>query len=113
MPTKDIVIIIAWIQIYNTYLALTKIYFFVPSDACGESTWVAFDIWTAENKTMELFAEGLRFCMNDRLALEAVTLFDMPADDTVIEFPFAPAGSTKRLDGKEAIRSYRAGIGIL
>jgi ketosteroid isomerase-like protein len=35
-------------------------------------------------------------------------LFELLADDAVVEFPFAPAGSPKRLLGREAVRSYFA-----
>jgi ketosteroid isomerase-like protein len=60
----------------------------------------------AENNTMKLFAEGLRFCMGDRLATEAVSFVDMLADDAIMEFPYALPGSVERLDGKAAIEKY-------
>ena len=63
-----------------------------------------------ENKTMEIFAEGLRSCMHERLAPEAVSFFDMLADEAVMEFPYAPANSPNRLVGKAAIRSYMEGV---
>ena len=60
----------------------------------------------AENRTMKLFAEGLRLCMGDRLTAEAVSFVDMLAEDAVMEFPYAPPGSIKRLDGKATIAKY-------
>ena len=60
----------------------------------------------AENKTMKHFANGLRLCMGDRLASDAISFIDMLAEDAVMEFPYAPPGSIKRLDGKATIAKY-------
>lgn len=65
----------------------------------------------SENKTMELFAEGLRSCMQDRLAPEAITFLDMLTDDAVMEFPYSPPGMVRRLEGKSAIQSHVESLG--
>jgi len=60
---------------------------------------------------MKLFADGLRFCMGEQLSSDAVSFFDMLADDAVMEFPYAPTNFPRRLDGKAAIQSYMEGVG--
>lgn len=35
---------------------------------------------------------------------------DLVAEDAVMEFPFAPPGAVRRLDGREAVPAYMAGV---
>jgi hypothetical protein len=44
--------------------------------------------------------------LGDQLATEAVSFIDMLAKNAVMEFPFAPPGLPKILDGKAAIRKH-------
>lgn len=44
------------------------------------------------------------------LARDVASWVDLWADDGVFEFPFAPAGYTKRLEGKLAVADYMAGF---
>jgi hypothetical protein len=37
---------------------------------------------------MKHFANGLRLCMGDRLASDAISFIDMLAEDAVMEFPY-------------------------
>jgi ketosteroid isomerase-like protein len=60
---------------------------------------------------MELFAALLRSSMGDQLAPGAVSFTDMLADDAVMEFPYAPSGLPKVLNGKVAIRKHVEALG--
>lgn len=64
-----------------------------------------------QDRTMELFAALLRSSMGDQLAPEAVSFTDMLADDAVMEFPYAPPGLPKVLNGKAAIRKHIEALG--
>ena len=64
-----------------------------------------------EDQTMDMFAALLQSSMGDRLAPGANSFLDMLAEDAVMEFPFAPPGLPKRLDGKPAIGKYLEGLG--
>lgn len=66
-----------------------------------------------ENQTMEKFAALLRSSMGDRLAPEAVSFTDMLTEDAVMEFPFAPPGLPRSLDGKAAIRKHVDNLGSM
>jgi ketosteroid isomerase-like protein len=65
----------------------------------------------AEDQTMKLFAALLRSSMGDCLVPEAVSFLDMLAEDAVMEFPFAPPGLPRHLDGKAAIRKHVENLG--
>jgi ketosteroid isomerase-like protein len=62
---------------------------------------------------MELFAALLRSNMGDQLAPEAISFVDMLAEDAVMEFPFAPPGLPRCLDGKAAIQKHVESLGGL
>ncbi len=64
-----------------------------------------------QDRTMELFAALLRSSMGDQLAPGAVSFTDMLADDAVMEFPYAPSGLPKVLNGKVAIRKHVEALG--
>jgi ketosteroid isomerase-like protein len=64
-----------------------------------------------KNRTMELFAALLRSSLGDQLAPGAVSFTDMLADDAVMEFPYAPPGLPKVLNGKAAIRKHVEALG--
>ena len=62
---------------------------------------------------VQSFSAMLRKALGDRIVANAETFLDMVADDAVMEFPYAPPGLPKRLDGKAAITHYLTGIGDL
>jgi ketosteroid isomerase-like protein len=64
-----------------------------------------------QDRTMELFAALLRSSMGDPLAPGAVSFTDMLAEDAVMEFPYAPPGLPKVLNGKAAIRKHVEALG--
>lgn len=55
----------------------------------------------------DLFREGIRLLLAD----DAAGWVDLFADDGVIEFPFAPEGRPRRVEGRDAIGAYLRGIG--
>jgi ketosteroid isomerase-like protein len=65
----------------------------------------------SQDRTMELFAALLRSSMGDQLAPGTVSFTDMLADDAVMEFPYAPPGLPKVLNGKAAIRKHVEALG--
>lgn len=58
------------------------------------------------------FSDLLRAALGDRLA-PADTILDLFADDVIFEFPFAPEGLPKRLDGVAALASHLQKLGPL
>ena len=54
------------------------------------------------------FSELLRAALGDQLDPAAETLLDMVSADIVFEFPYAPAGSIRRLAGKQAVADHLA-----
>ncbi|MER6694599.1 nuclear transport factor 2 family protein [Streptomyces minutiscleroticus] len=50
----------------------------------------------------DLFRHGLRLLLDKNMS----AWVDLWADDGVFEFPFAPEGWPRRLDGKEAVAAY-------
>ena len=60
----------------------------------------------------EDFSDLLRAALGDRLA-PADSLLDMFADDVVFEFPYAPDGLPKRLDGSAALAAHLERLGPL
>ncbi|MBM3605557.1 MAG: nuclear transport factor 2 family protein, partial [Alphaproteobacteria bacterium] len=51
------------------------------------------------------FSDLLRAALGERLA-PADTMLDMFAEDVIFEFPFAPEGLPKRLDGAAALVAH-------
>lgn len=58
------------------------------------------------------FSDLLRAALGDRLA-PADSILDMFADDVLFEFPYAPDGLPRRLDGKAALARHLERIGPL
>lgn len=52
------------------------------------------------------FTDILRAALGSRLAPGAARFVDMFAEDGVFEFPYAPPGGVRRLQGREAIAEY-------
>lgn len=55
----------------------------------------------------------LREALGDLVSSAATSFLDMCADNIVFEFPYAPKGFTKRLDGKAALEEYLPTVGDL
>ena len=60
---------------------------------------------------MESFSAMLRAALGDLLAPGADSFAEMMASDAVMEFPFAPAGSVTRVEGRAALERYLSGFG--
>lgn len=58
--------------------------------------------------TFDGFAEILRTGLGDRLAPDTADLLDMFAEECVFEFPYAPPGFVRRIDGREGLGRYLA-----
>ena len=58
------------------------------------------------------FSDLLRAALGDKLA-PADGMLDLFADDVVFEFPYAPEGLPKRLEGRAALAAHLARIGPL
>jgi uncharacterized protein len=58
---------------------------------------------------LSLFSKLLRAGLGSRLR-DVGTYFDMVADDAVLEFPYAPPGFPKLIEGKPAIRRHIEGL---
>lgn len=56
------------------------------------------------------FSTMLRAALGSRLAADADSFIDMVAADVVMEFPFAPPGMVRRLDGRDAIAQHLEGL---
>lgn len=52
------------------------------------------------------FPAMLREALGNLVASDAATFIDMLAEDAVMEFPFAPPGLPKRLQGRDAVASH-------
>ncbi len=59
--------------------------------------------------TIPTAAELLRKSLDTFLAKDMKGWADLCADDVVAEFPFAPAGSPARIEGKDALYAYLRG----
>lgn len=59
----------------------------------------------APTQPAELFRHGLQLLLDKKFS----AWVDLWADDGVIEFPFAPEGWPKRLEGKAAVADYMRG----
>ncbi|GHC41957.1 nuclear transport factor 2 family protein [Streptomyces flavofungini] len=55
----------------------------------------------------DLFREGIRLLLAD----DVTSWADLFAEDGVAEFPFAPAGYPRRVEGRTAISAYLRGLG--
>jgi uncharacterized protein len=55
----------------------------------------------------------LRSNLSELLEPGLLTFLDMLSEDAAMEFPYAPPGFTRRLDGKAAIRQHLDAIGNL
>ena len=60
---------------------------------------------------LESFSAMLRAALGDLLAPGAASFAEMMAADAVMEFPFAPAGSVTRIEGRAALERYLSGFG--
>ena len=56
------------------------------------------------------FSALLREALGDRLAAEAATFTQMMAEDSVMDFPYAPPGMVTRLEGRAAIERHLASL---
>lgn len=63
--------------------------------------------------TVQGFSAKLREALGDRIAPEARTFLEMFADDGVMEFPFAPAGTTQYLEGRAALADHLESLSAL
>ena len=61
--------------------------------------------------TLPDFTAVLRHALGDALDPDAGDLMAMCAPDVVFEFPFAPSGMPKRVEGQEALANYLTGLG--
>ena len=59
------------------------------------------------------FSAMLKVALGDLLAPGAATFVDMFDENGVMEFPFAPTGSVKRIDGRTALIDYLAQLGTV
>jgi ketosteroid isomerase-like protein len=59
-----------------------------------------------EGSDFQGFSAMLRAALGDRLAPHATSFVEMMADDGVIEFPYAPPGLPRRLDGRAAVKAH-------
>lgn len=59
------------------------------------------------------FPAMLRAALGDRIAADATGFVDMLADDAVMEFPFAPPGLPRRLEGRDAVAGHLAKLARL
>lgn len=55
---------------------------------------------------IESFAELLRRALGDAVRADATTFLDMLAQDCVMVFPYSPAGSVRRLEGRAAVARH-------
>lgn len=62
---------------------------------------------------MLTFSAMLKTALADLLAPDAVSFVEMFDEDGVMEFPFAPAGGVRRLDGRIALIDYLSELGSL
>lgn len=56
------------------------------------------------------FSAMLRGALGDRLAADATTFVGMMAEDGVMEFPYAPPGTVRRLEGRAAVERHLASL---
>jgi ketosteroid isomerase-like protein len=57
------------------------------------------------------FSDMLRQALGEQLSADATGFVDMMAEDGVMEFPFAPPGTVRRLEGRAAVAAHLAGFG--
>lgn len=58
--------------------------------------------------TFSSFSALLRQALGDHLAADATTFVQMMAEDSVMDFPYAPPGMVTRLEGRAAIQRHLA-----
>ncbi|QFT33659.1 nuclear transport factor 2 family protein [Roseibium porphyridii] len=68
---------------------------------------------TTQQPQLTDFAALLRKALGDALKPGSETLLDMVCDEIVFEFPYAPEGAIRRLDGKAALARYLPRVGKL
>lgn len=61
---------------------------------------------TENSATFASFSAMLRQALGDRLAADATTFVQMMAEDGVMEFPYAPPGAVRRLEGRAAVERH-------
>lgn len=61
---------------------------------------------------LPIYSAMLRTALQDQLAPDAMTFLEMLAPDATMEFPYALEGGVARLEGREAIAHYVAGLGF-
>ena len=62
------------------------------------------DVYEGDN--FQGFSSMLRAALGDKLAPEASSFAEMMAVDGVIEFPYAPPGLPRRLEGRAAVKAH-------
>ncbi|WP_068407272.1 nuclear transport factor 2 family protein [Labrenzia sp. OB1] len=65
------------------------------------------------NNDLKDFAALLRKGLGDALDADAVSLLDMCSEDIAFEFPYAPPGAVKNLQGKQSLAQYLPRVGAL
>lgn len=60
----------------------------------------------AMTDTVQSFSAALRTALGDRIAVDASSFLEMFAEDGVMEYPFAPAGMTTRVEGRNALAAH-------
>lgn len=78
------------------------------SDAQNSQSTVSRDPASRDDSTgaAEVFQQVLKAFQTGNLQ----TLFDLMAEDAVMEFPFAPPGRPRRVEGKDSIMKYNLAI---
>lgn len=57
------------------------------------------------------FSAMLKLGLGDRVAQDADGLLPMMAEDAVMEFPYAPSGQVRKLNGRAELAAYLARLG--
>lgn len=65
------------------------------------------------NDTIPAFSAMLKTALSAQLAPNAASFVDMFDERGVMEFPFAPEGGVRRIEGRAALIAYLADLGAL